>query len=90
MGKEMPVTLSTTSFSFTSQMSTEALPCTAGGEGGRKARVSGREMDGEGEACNLVHHVLLLHIADVSGSFALCWGWRKGGREGGREGEAGW
>jgi hypothetical protein len=45
-------------------------------------------MDGEGEACNLVHHVLLLHIADVSGSFALpCAGvgGKEEGREGGRE-----
>jgi hypothetical protein len=42
MGKERPVTLSTTSFSFTSQMSAEALPC-AGVGGKEEGREGGRE-----------------------------------------------
>jgi len=45
-------------------------------------------MDREGKASDLVHHLLLLHVADVNGGLVGCQS-RKGGREGreGREGE---
>ena len=50
MGNEIPVTLSTTSFSFTSQMSKEALPWASVGGRKERQRVGVREggRDGTG------------------------------------------